>query len=141
MAAISFHEMPHRFWAGWVTGTTALEAKIFQQLKAMREAVLCEAFLDLWKAYHALYRERALELTVAYEGRYQDGSTSSDVMGPTEHVSQGWRVLRMPIQGVPRCHAGRPPVPLVFQHGRGGRHPPLADGSDGIKGGHGGGLA
>ena len=35
------------------TGTAALEAKVLQKLTVMREAVLSEVFLDLWKAYNA----------------------------------------------------------------------------------------
>ena len=38
---------------GWGTGTAALEAKVLQKLTVMREAVLSEVFLDLWKAYNA----------------------------------------------------------------------------------------
>ena len=37
-------------------GTATLEAKILQQLIAMREAVLCFVFLNLRKAYDALDR-------------------------------------------------------------------------------------
>ena len=48
------------------TRTAALEAKIFQQNMAMREAVLFEVFLDLQKAYNALVRERDLDLLAAY---------------------------------------------------------------------------
>ena len=47
-------------------GTAALEAKLLQQLMAMREAVLFEVFLDLRKAYDALDWERALVLLAAY---------------------------------------------------------------------------
>ena len=47
-------------------GNAALEAKLFQQLTAMREAVLFKIFLDLQKAYDALDQERSLKLIVAY---------------------------------------------------------------------------
>ena len=33
---IDFHEVLHGFWAGPGTGTTSLEAKLLQQLMAMR---------------------------------------------------------------------------------------------------------
>ena len=39
-----------------LTGTATLEAKPFQHLAAMREEVLYVIFLDLHKAYDALYR-------------------------------------------------------------------------------------
>ena len=57
MSEISFHNTLHRFWAGRGTKTAALEAKLLQQLTAMREAVIFEVFLDLWKVYYALDRE------------------------------------------------------------------------------------
>ena len=47
-------------------GTAALEAKLPQQLTAMREAVLFEVFLDLRKACDALDWERALVLLAVY---------------------------------------------------------------------------
>ena len=54
--AISFYDMLHRFRAGRGTGTASLKAKLLQQLTAIREAVLFEVFMDIWKAYDALYR-------------------------------------------------------------------------------------
>ena len=59
-AAISFHDTLHGFWAGRGMGTANFEAKLLQQLTAMREAVLFNLFLDIRKAYDALDRERAL---------------------------------------------------------------------------------
>ena len=67
MAAISFHDTLHVFWVGQGTGTTDLEANLIQQLAAMREAVLFKVFLDLWKSYNALDRERALNVLAAYD--------------------------------------------------------------------------
>ena len=54
MAAITHHNALHRFQAGRGTGTAVLEAKLIEQLTAMREAVLFKVFLDLQKAYDAL---------------------------------------------------------------------------------------
>ena len=65
-AAISLHDSLHGFRAGRETGTTALKAKLLQQLTAMREAVLFEVFLDLRKACDALDWKRALEFIIAY---------------------------------------------------------------------------
>ena len=58
MASITFHEFLHYFRAGRGTGTATLEAKLLQQLLALREEVLYVIFLDLHKAYDALDRSR-----------------------------------------------------------------------------------
>ena len=47
-------------------GTSALEVKLLQQLTAMREVVLFEVFLDLWKSYNDSDPERALDLLTWY---------------------------------------------------------------------------
>ena len=47
-------------------GTAALEAKLPQQIMIMRNAVLFKVFLDIWKSYNTLYRERDLELLAEY---------------------------------------------------------------------------
>ena len=57
--------MLHRFRAGRGTETVALEAKLLQQLTAMREAVLFDVFLDLHKSSYALYWYRCLDIFVA----------------------------------------------------------------------------
>ena len=67
MAAISFHDTLHVFWAGRGKGTATLDANIFQQITDMRKEFLSKVFLDLWKAYDALDQERALNLLAAYE--------------------------------------------------------------------------
>ena len=48
--AITYHAALHGFREGRVTGTAALEAKLLQQLAAMREEVLYVIFLELTKA-------------------------------------------------------------------------------------------
>ena len=65
-ASIKFHDVLHGFRVGCGTGTTALEAKMLQQLTTMREVVLFEGFLDLQKAYDALDQGRRLEIITAY---------------------------------------------------------------------------
>ena len=55
-ASITFHDFLHRFWAGRGTGTATLEAKLIQQLVALKEEILYVIFLDLHKAYDALDR-------------------------------------------------------------------------------------
>ena len=49
-ASITFHDFLHGFRAGRRTGTTNLEAKLIQQLTALREEVLYVIFLDLHKS-------------------------------------------------------------------------------------------
>ena len=48
------------------TGTATLEAKLLQQLAAMREKVLYVIFLDLTKAYDALDMSRCLGILEGY---------------------------------------------------------------------------
>ena len=63
---IQLHDMLHRFREGCGTGMATLEAKLLQQLAAMREEVLYVIFLDLTKAYDALDRSRSLEILKGY---------------------------------------------------------------------------
>ena len=65
-ASITFHDFLHGFRAGRGTGTATLEAKLLQQLAALREDVLYVIFLDLHKAYCALDRSRCLEILEVY---------------------------------------------------------------------------
>ena len=65
-ASITYHDFLHGFKAGRSTGTTALEAKLLQQLAALREEVLYVIFLELHKAYYALDRSRCLEILEGY---------------------------------------------------------------------------
>ena len=53
---LKLHDVLHGFREGCGTGTATLEAKMLQQLAAMREEVLYVIFLDLTKAYDALDR-------------------------------------------------------------------------------------
>ena len=66
LAAINLHDILHGFREGRGTGTATLEAKLLQQLAAMREEVLYMIFLDLTKAYDALDRSRTLEILKGY---------------------------------------------------------------------------
>ena len=58
--SITYHDFLHGVRAGRGRGTATLEAKLLQQLAAMREEVLYVIFLDLNKAYDALDRSRCL---------------------------------------------------------------------------------
>ena len=65
-ASITYHKFLHGFRAGRGTGTATLEAKLLQNLVALREEVLYVIFLDLHKAYDALDRSRCLEILEGY---------------------------------------------------------------------------
>ena len=65
-ASITYHDVLHGFRAGRGTGTATLEAKLLQQLAALREEVLYVIFLYLHKAYDALDRPRCLEILEGY---------------------------------------------------------------------------
>ena len=65
-ASITYHNVLHGFRAGRVTGTATLEAKLLQQLVALREEVLYVIFLDLNNAYDTLDRSRCLEILECY---------------------------------------------------------------------------
>ena len=70
-ASITYHDFLHGFRAGRRTGTSTLEAKLLQQLAALREEVLYVIFLYLHKAYDALDRSRYLEILEWYGIRPQ----------------------------------------------------------------------
>ena len=55
-AVITLHDVLHGFWAGCGRGTTALEAKLLQNLTSTRKAFLFEVFLDPQKTYSDLDR-------------------------------------------------------------------------------------
>ena len=65
-ASITYHDFLHVFRAGRGTGTTTLEAKLLQQLAALREDFLYVIFLDLHKAYDTLDRSRYLDGAATY---------------------------------------------------------------------------
>ena len=65
-ASITYHDFLHIFRAGCGTGNATLEAKMLQQLAALREEVLYVIFLDLHKAYEALDMSRCLEILEGY---------------------------------------------------------------------------
>ena len=63
---LHLHDVLHGFREGCGTGTVILEAKLLQQLAAMREEVLYVIFLDLTKAYDALDSSWSLEILKGY---------------------------------------------------------------------------
>ena len=60
-ASIAYHKFLHVFRSGHGTGTATFKDKPLQQLAALREEVLYVIFLELHKAYEALYRSRCLK--------------------------------------------------------------------------------
>ena len=65
-ASITFHDFLHGFRSGRGTVTATLEAKLLQELAALREEVLYMIFLYLHKVYDALDRSRCLEILEGY---------------------------------------------------------------------------
>ena len=65
-ASITFHKFLHGVQAGSGTGTATLEAKLLQQLAALRKEVLYVIFLDVHKAYDTLDRSRCLDILEGY---------------------------------------------------------------------------
>ena len=65
-ASITFHDFLHGFREGCSMGTATLEAKLLQQLAALREYILYVIFMNLHKVYDALDRSRCLELLEIY---------------------------------------------------------------------------
>ena len=65
-SSITFNDVLHGFRAGRGTGTATLEAKLLQQLAAMREEVLYVIFLHLTKAYDTLDRSSCLDILEGY---------------------------------------------------------------------------
>ena len=64
--SITYHDFLHGFRAGRGTDTATLEAKLLQQLAALREEVLYVIFLDMHKAYDALDRSSCLDILEGY---------------------------------------------------------------------------
>ena len=85
ISSITYHDALHGFRVGRGTGTATLEAKLLQQLAAMREEVLYAIFLDLTKAYDAVDRYRCLEILEGY------------CVGPSarRYLTTYWRRLTM----------------------------------------------
>ena len=65
-SSITYYDALQGFREGRGTGTATLEAKLLQQLVALREEVLYVIFLELTKSYDALDRCRCLEILEGY---------------------------------------------------------------------------
>ena len=62
VASTTFHDFLHIFRVGRGTGTATLEAKLLQQLEALKEEILYVIFLNLHKSYDDLERSMCLEI-------------------------------------------------------------------------------
>ena len=58
--SIEFHDVLHRFRTRSGTGNASLKAKLLQYLMVAKDAVFCEIFLYLRKAYNTLEMYRCL---------------------------------------------------------------------------------
>ena len=113
-AFITFHDFLHIFRSGCGTGTATLDAKMLQQLAALREEVLYVIFLDLHKAYGALDSSRCLDIL------------KGDGVGPRacwllqtywrrlEMVERAGSYYRTAFQGARRVTQGDPLSPTIL---------------------------
>ena len=60
--SITYCDSLHGLWAGCGYGTATVKVKLLRKFETLRETVIHEIFLDLQKAYDALYRSRCLEI-------------------------------------------------------------------------------
>ena len=88
-SGIKNHDFLHGFWAGRSTGTATIEAKLLQQLAALREEVLYVILLDVNKAYDALYRSRCLETMKGYGVVPLNLSADLEVLEETNNGGKG----------------------------------------------------
>ena len=93
-SSITFHDVLHGFRAGRGTGTATLEAKLLQQLAAMREEVLYTIFLDRTKAYDALDRSRCLGILEGYGVGQGARRLLHNYWIPPYYGGKGGRLLR-----------------------------------------------
>ena len=112
---ISFHNTLHGLWAGQGTGTAALEAKLLQHLTAMREAVLFEVFLDIWKACNTLYKERALDLLELYKFGPRTFQLLWMYWDRLTMVANVGKYFRRPFKGYRGITQGHPLSPIIFK--------------------------
>ena len=110
-SSITYHDALHGFRAGRGTGTATLEAKLLQQLAALREEVLYMIFLDRTKAYNALDRSRCLEILEGYVVVPNARKLLTKILVPPDHGGQSGGLLRNGIRRGERRDARRPAVP------------------------------
>ena len=113
-ASITFNDFLHIFWAGRGTGTATLEAKLLQQLAALREEVLYVILLDLHKAYDALDRSRCLEILEGYGVGPRARRLLLTYWRRLTMVARAGGYYGMAFQGSIRVTQGDPLYPTIF---------------------------
>ena len=63
---MQFHGALNGFRSDRGTGTASLKSKLLRQLMSIKEEVVYEFFLDLWKSYDALDQERFVYILMGY---------------------------------------------------------------------------
>ena len=112
--AITYHDFLHGFRAGRGTGTATLEAKLLQQLAARREEVLYVIFLDLTKAYDALYRYMSLDILEGYGVGPQARRLLRAYWGKSTMVAQAGGYCGTVFKGARGVTQGDPLSPTIF---------------------------
>ena len=64
--SVVLHDTLHGFREGRGAGTDTLEANLAQQLAGLAQNPLFQFFLDLYKAYDSMDRERCMEILRGY---------------------------------------------------------------------------
>ena len=111
---ITYHDKLHGFRAGRGTGTSTLEAKLLQQLAAMREEVLYVIFLDLTKAYDASDRSRSLEILEGYGVELRARRLLRAYWGKSTMVARAGGYFGTGFKGEMGVTQGDPLSPTIF---------------------------
>ena len=112
--SITYHYALHGLRAGLGTGTTTLEAKLLQQLAALKEEVLYVIFLDLTKAYDALDRSRCLEILEGYSIGQNDKRLLTTYWRRLTMVSRAEGYYGTSFGGEKGVTQGNPLYPTIF---------------------------
>ena len=95
-------------------GTATLDAKMFQHLTDMREAVLLEVLLHLQRAYDDLDRDMCLGIMAAYRVSPRKIRIMKTYWGRLTMVATYGGYFGMPFKGYCGLTQGNPPAPTIF---------------------------